>query len=156
MRCFFLGMSSFPSHRQSSTGQCDMRYDATVLMHNKTNIGIVPWFWLYRGSGRFKIDFGWNFVYFSHSFVLKSWMCQKQSSGSHSSTEFEVISLSAGVHMDAIPAFEVRDLVIEVLHFPSYQLQRNRKKAKGDLQRNLWRSSYCPGDPALQRQCAGL
>ena len=41
----FLSMYvEFSSPRQSSTGQCDMRYDATVLMHNKANIGIVPGF----------------------------------------------------------------------------------------------------------------
>ena len=44
-------------------------------------------------------------------------MCKKQTSVSHSSTESDVISLDAGSRMDGIPALDLWDLVIEVLHF---------------------------------------
>ena len=50
----------------------------------------------------------------SHSFVPISWMCKKQTSVSHSSTESEIISLDAGLRMDGIPALDLWDLVIEV------------------------------------------
>ena len=40
----------------------------------------------------------------SHTFVLISWMCKKQTSVSHSSTESEIISLDAGLRLDGIPA----------------------------------------------------
>ena len=36
----------------------------------------------------------------SHTFVPISWMCKKQTSVSHSSTESEIISLGAGLRMD--------------------------------------------------------
>ena len=40
----------------------------------------------------------------SHTFVPISWMCKKQTSGSHSSKESEIISLDAGSRLDGIPA----------------------------------------------------
>ena len=40
----------------------------------------------------------------SHTFVPISWMCKKQASVSHSSTESEIISLDAGLRLDGIPA----------------------------------------------------
>ena len=40
----------------------------------------------------------------SHTFVPISWMCKKQTSVSHSSTESEIISLDAGLRLDGIPA----------------------------------------------------
>ena len=43
----------------------------------------------------------------SHTFVPRGWMCKKQTSVSHSSTESESISLGAGLHMDGIPALSV-------------------------------------------------
>ena len=52
----------------------------------------------------------------SHTFVPISWMCKKQTSVSHSSTEAEIISLGAGLRMDGIPALTLWDLVIEVFH----------------------------------------
>ena len=43
-------------------------------------------------SGRLKINIRWTLVHFgSHTFVPKSWMCKKQTSVSHSSTEAEFI-----------------------------------------------------------------
>ena len=40
----------------------------------------------------------------SHTVVPISWMCKKQSSVSHSSTESEIISLDAGLRLDGVPA----------------------------------------------------
>ena len=45
----------------------------------------------------------------SHTFVPISWMCKKQTSVSHSSTEAEIISLDAGLRMDGIPALTLWD-----------------------------------------------
>ena len=39
-------------------------------------------------------------VFGSHTFVQISWMCKKQTSVSHSSTESEIISLDAGLKLD--------------------------------------------------------
>ena len=44
-----------------------------------------------------------------------SWMCKKQTSVSHSSTESQIISLDAGLRMDGFLALDLWDLVIEVL-----------------------------------------
>ena len=43
-------------------------------------------------------------IFGSHTFVPISWMCKKQTSVSHSSTEAEIISLGAWLRMDGIPA----------------------------------------------------
>ena len=51
----------------------------------------------------------------SHTFVPISWMCKKQTSVSHSSTESEIISLDAGLRLDGIPAFDLWDLIVLVL-----------------------------------------
>ena len=51
------------------------------------------------------------FIFGSHTFVPISWMCKKQTSVSHSSTEAEIISLDAGSRMDGIPALTLWDLV---------------------------------------------
>ena len=49
------------------------------------------------------------------SFVPKSWMCKKQTSVSHSSTESEIISLDTGLRLDGIPALDLWDLIVSVL-----------------------------------------
>ena len=46
-------------------------------------------------------------IFGSRTFVPTSWMCKKQTSVSHSSTESEVISLDAGLRMDGIPALDL-------------------------------------------------
>ena len=43
----------------------------------------------------------------SHAFVPISWMCKKQTSVSHSSTESEIISLDAGLRLYGIPALDL-------------------------------------------------
>ena len=56
------------------------------------------------------------FIFGSHTFVPISWMCKKQTSVSHSSTEAGIKSLDAGLRMDGIPALTLSDFVIEVFH----------------------------------------
>ena len=51
----------------------------------------------------------------SHTFVPVSWMCKKQTSVSHSSTESEIISLEAGLRLDGLPALDLWDLIVSVL-----------------------------------------
>ena len=48
-------------------------------------------------------------------------MCKKQTSVSHSSTESEIISLDAGLRLDGIPALDLWDLIVAVLHGNTYQ-----------------------------------
>ena len=50
-------------------------------------------------------------MYFGHrAFVPTSWMCKKQTSVSHSSTEPKIISLDAGLRMDGLPALDLWDV----------------------------------------------
>ena len=51
-------------------------------------------------------------VFGSHTFVPISWMCKKQTSVSHSSTESEIISLDAGLRLDGKPALDLSDLIV--------------------------------------------
>ena len=55
-------------------------------------------------------------IFGSHTFVPISWMCKKQTLVSQSSKESEIISLDAGLRMDGIPALDLWDLVVTVLH----------------------------------------
>ena len=54
-------------------------------------------------------------VFGSHTFVPISWMCKKQTSVSHSSTESEIISLDAGLRLYGIPALDLWDLIVSLL-----------------------------------------
>ena len=58
-----------------------------------------------------------------------SWMCKKQTSVSHSSTESEIFSLDAGLRLDGIPALDLWDLIVVVLHGNTHQSNQER----GDL-----------------------
>ena len=51
-------------------------------------------------------------IFGSHAHVPISWMCKKQTSVSHSSTESEIISLDAGLRLDGIPALDLWDLIV--------------------------------------------
>ena len=53
-------------------------------------------------------------VFGSHTFVPISWMCMKQTSVSHSSTESEIISLDTGLRLNCLLALELWDLIISV------------------------------------------
>ena len=65
-------------------------------------------------------------IFGSHTFVPISWMCKKQTSVSHSSTESEIISLDAGLRLDGIPALDLWDLIVAVLHSNTYQSNQER------------------------------
>ena len=54
-------------------------------------------------------------IFGSHTYVPISWMCKKQTSVSHSSTESEIISLDAGLRLNGIPALDLWDLIVSVL-----------------------------------------
>ena len=73
----------------------------------------------------------------SHTFVPISWMCKKQISVSHSSTEAEIIFLGAGLRMDGIPALDLWDLVFEVFHSPQNRINKSMgQESQGNLSRN--------------------
>ena len=95
-------------------------------------------------------------IFGSHTFVPISWMCKKQTSISHSSTESEIISLDAGLRRDGIPALDLWDLAIEVLHSSSNQMHGNRERAQGDLQRNKPSSKHTNTRTKTQIQLTDL
>ena len=63
----------------------------------------------------------------SPSFVPISWMCQKQTAVSHSSTESEIISLDTGLRLDGLLALELWDLIVSVLGNVSRVSDRSEK-----------------------------
>ena len=65
-------------------------------------------------------------IFGSHTFVPVIWICKKQTSFSHSSTELEIISLDAGLRLDGIPALVLWDLIVAVLHGNTYQSDQER------------------------------
>ena len=78
--------------------------------------GTVSRLWLCGRSWRFEIISGGTLcVSGSHTFVPINWMCKKQTSVSHSSTEYEIISLDTGLRLDGLPALELWDLMVSVL-----------------------------------------
>ena len=74
-------------------------------------------------------------IFGSHTFVPVSWMCKKQTSVSHSSTESEIISLDAGLRLDGIPALDLWDLIVAVLHGNTYQSNQERRDPCANLVR---------------------
>ena len=71
-------------------------------------------------------------IFGSPTFVSISWMCKKQASVSHSSTESEIISLDAGLRMDGSPALDLWDMVIDALRSTN-NTARQGGLAQGDL-----------------------
>ena len=67
-------------------------------------------------------------VFGSHTFVPISWMCRKQASVSHRTTESESISPDAGLRLDGIPARDLWDLIVAVL-----ENTNQSHKEQGDL-----------------------
>ena len=65
-------------------------------------------------------------IFGSHTFVPISWMCKKQTSVSHSSTESEIISWDAGLRLDGFPALDLWDLIVAVLHGNTHQSNQER------------------------------
>ena len=70
-------------------------------------------------------------VFGSHTLVPISWMCKKQTSVSHSSTESEIISLDTGLRLDGLPALELWDLIVSVLGNISHVSDRTEKPVNG-------------------------
>ena len=70
-------------------------------------------------------------VFGSHTFVPISWMCKKQTSVSHSSTESEIISLDTGLRLDGLPALESWDLIVSVFGNISHISDRTVKPVNG-------------------------
>ena len=63
-------------------------------------------------------------MYFgSRTFVPVSWMCKKQTSVSHSSTESKIMSLDAGLRLDGLLALDLWDMVIEALRSTDNKVQ---------------------------------
>ena len=77
----------------------------------------------------------------SRTFVPITWMCKKQTSVCHSSTESEIISSDAGLRMDGLFALDLWDVVIEVLRStnstktPTHPASGNRSET-GNCSRN--------------------
>ena len=69
-------------------------------------------------------------IFGSHSFVPTSWMCKKETSVSHSSTESEIIALDVGLRVVGTPALDLWDLVVEILHSSSNQAQGHKEQAR--------------------------
>ena len=85
-------------------------------------IGTVSRLRFCRRSWGIKIHFWRNIVRFWKSCICPiSWMCKEQTSVSHSSTESEIISLDAGLRLDRIPALDLWDLIVTVLHGNTHQ-----------------------------------
>ena len=76
-------------------------------------------------SGRTLCIFG------SHTFVPISWMCKKQTSVSHSSTESEITSLDTGLRLDGLPALELWDLIVSVFGNISHVSDRTGQPVNG-------------------------
>ena len=66
-------------------------------------------------------------VFGSPTFVPISWMCKKQTSVSHSSTESETISLDPGLRLDGIPALDSWDLIVLVFGNTTQNHDRTEK-----------------------------
>ena len=65
-----------------------------------------------------------------HTFVPISWMCKKQTSVSHSSTEAGIICLDAGLRMDGIPALTLWDSVIEIFHSVPNRIEQPKEELR--------------------------
>ena len=74
-------------------------------------------------------------IFGSHTFIPISWMCKKQTSVSHSSTESEITSLDAGLRLDGIPALDLWDLIVAVLHGDTYQSNQEQRNPCTNLVR---------------------
>ena len=71
-------------------------------------------------------------IFGSHTVVLIGWMCKKQTSVLHSSTEADIIPLDAGLRMEGIPALDLWDLGKEVFHSSPNQLNKTKDQARSD------------------------
>ena len=62
-------------------------------------------------------------IFGSRTCVPVSWMCKKQTSVPHSSTESEIISLDVGFRLERLPALDLWDMAIEVLRSINNKVQ---------------------------------
>ena len=69
-------------------------------------------------------------IFGSHTFFPISWMCKKQTSVSHSSTEADIISLNAGLRMDGFPALTLWDLVFEIFHSVPNKIEQPKEELR--------------------------
>ena len=72
----------------------------------------------------------------SRTLVTVSWMCKKQTSVSHSSTESEIISLDAGLRMDELLALDLWDVMMEVFRLSNQYQNTPTNPAAGKCSRN--------------------
>ena len=72
-------------------------------------------------------------IFGSHTCVPISWMCKKQTSVSHSSTESEIISLDTGLRLDGLPALELWDLIVSVFGNISHVSDRAGQPVNGKI-----------------------
>ena len=108
---------------------------ATEKLPCSENLRISSWSYDMEGHSHFvgdledsKFTSGGTFcVYGSHTFFPNSWMCKKQTSVSHSSTESEIVSLNAGLRLNGIPALDLWDLIVAVLHGKTNQSNQARE-----------------------------
>ena len=75
---------------------------------------------------------GTLFVFGSHTFVSISWMCKKQTSVSHSSTESQIVSLDAGLRLDGIAALDLWDLFVSVFGNTTQTTERQGRPVVND------------------------
>ena len=69
-------------------------------------------------------------IFGSHTFVPISWMCKKQTSVSHNSSEAGTFSLDASLHMDGIPALPLWDLVNEIFHSVPNKIEQPKEELR--------------------------
>ena len=78
----------------------------------------------------------------SRTCVPISWLCKKQTSVSHSSTESEVISLDAGLRMDGLRALDLWNVMMEEEHssknteWPTQETAGNRLRKSNTKPKN--------------------
>ena len=91
-------------------------------------------------------------IFGSHKFVPISWMCKKQTSVSHSSTEWEIISLDAVLRLDGIFALDLWALNVAILHGNTNQSH----KEQGDLCTNQQDVRSTPHTIQKRKQSHGV
>ena len=79
---------------------------------------------------------GTSCIFGSHTFVPISWMCNKQTAVSHTSTESEIISLDTGLRLDGLPALELWDLIVSVFGSVSQISDRTGRPVNVDVKRS--------------------
>ena len=88
---------------------CETRLSIVGWVYSKTSIFLAT----LRTENQPRVE---SYVFLEAEHLTPfSWMCKKQTSVSHSSTESEIVSLDAGLRMDGLLALDLWDVVIEVL-----------------------------------------